>query len=98
MTFPRAHRRPAAPGAAKKPATDKHPAQVEFYHEDVAVGRWDKVKFSGAMPADRKQFLLDRVRQLRDAIKVAREEANSIEIKPVKIADAIFHFVFDGEG
>ena len=82
----------------KAPATDKHPAQVEFFYEDVAVGRWDTVKFSGAMPADRKQFRLDRVHQLRDAIKVAREEANSIEVKPVKIADAIFHFVFDVEG
>lgn len=37
----------------KAEATDKHPAQVEVYHEDVPVGYWTTVKFSGALPARR---------------------------------------------
>jgi hypothetical protein len=34
----------------KAEATEKHPAQVEVYHEDVVVGQWKTVKFSGALP------------------------------------------------
>src|SRR5215831_14089262 len=34
----------------KAEATDTHPAQVEVYYEDVVVGYWKTVKFSGALP------------------------------------------------
>src|SRR5687768_16778774 len=34
----------------KSEATEKHPAQVEVYYEDVVVGHWRTVKFSGALP------------------------------------------------
>ena len=39
----------------KAEATEKHPAQVEVYYEDVAVGYWTTVKFSGALPAQPRQ-------------------------------------------
>jgi hypothetical protein len=35
----------------KAEATEKHPAQVEVYYEDVSIGTWRTVKFSGALPA-----------------------------------------------
>lgn len=75
-------------------ATDKHPAQVQVYQEDVIIGDWTTVKFSGALPAARKAALLDRVNRLSDAVKVAREEANSIEAKDREAADAVFGFLF----
>src|SRR5262249_27593475 len=31
-------------------ATQQHPAQVQVYTEDVVVGYWTTVKFSGALP------------------------------------------------
>jgi hypothetical protein len=34
----------------KAEATEKHPAQVEVYYDDVVVGTWRTVKFSGALP------------------------------------------------
>ena len=34
----------------KYEATEKHPAQVETYTEDIKVGEWTMVKFSGAIP------------------------------------------------
>lgn len=37
----------------KAEATEKHPAQVEVYYEDVPVGYWTTVKFSGALSARR---------------------------------------------
>ena len=78
----------------KAAATEQHPAQVEVYYEDVVVGYWRTVKFSGAMPAARVSTLLDRVRKLQDAVKFAREEANSVDVDEQKVGDAIFGYLF----
>jgi hypothetical protein len=77
----------------KAEATDKHPAQVEVYYEDIPVGYWTTVKFSGALPAKRVNSLLDRVDRLQQAVKFAREEANGTEITDRRIADAIFGYL-----
>jgi len=77
----------------KAPATDKHPAQVEMYYEDVMVGTWTTVKFSGALPADRKEQLLERVQTLREAIKYARERANSIQVETRELGGALFTYL-----
>ncbi len=76
------------------PATDKHPAQVEVYHEDVPVGTWTTLKFSGMLPARRINELVERVEKLQAAVKFAREAANGIEAKPVKVGDALFGYLF----
>jgi hypothetical protein len=78
----------------KAEATEHHPAQVEVYYEDVVVGTWRTVKFSGAMPAQRVNELLDRVERLQEAVKFAREEANSLEIQDQKIGATVFDFLF----
>jgi hypothetical protein len=78
----------------KSPATDKHPAQVEVFHEDVVVGYWNTVKFSGALPAERKAQLKARVAKLREAIKVAREDANTIRVGERKMGDALLGYLF----
>jgi hypothetical protein len=78
----------------KAPATDKHPAQVELYYEDVVVGYWTTTKFSGAMEAKRKAELLARAQKLQDAVKLAREKANSVEVADVKIGEKFFGYLF----
>ncbi|MFC5187846.1 DUF7873 family protein [Actinomadura harenae] len=75
-------------------ATKEHPAQVEMYTEDVVVGTWTKVTFSGALPARRVNVLRDRVERLQAAVKFAREEANATEVTDRKIGDAVFAFLF----
>lgn len=80
----------------KAQATDKHPAQVELYHEDVIVGYWKTIKFSGAVPAKRVSELLERMNKVRQAVKFAREQANSVEVTvngndSRKILDYIFN-------
>ena len=75
-------------------ATDKHPAQVEKWQEDITVGYWDITKFSGAMPVKEKKELVSKVKQLQDAVKFARETANQLEIKQVKVADKLFDYLF----
>ena len=78
----------------KAEATEKHPAQVEVYYEDVAVGYWRTIKFSGALPAQRVNELINRLERLQQAVKFAREEANNIEIDDQKVGDKIFNFLF----
>lgn len=78
----------------KSPATDKHPAQVEMVHEDVLVGYWSTVKFSGALPADRKAVLKARVAKLRAAIKIAREDANVTRVGERKLGDPVLNYLF----
>jgi hypothetical protein len=77
----------------KAEATEKHPAQVEVYYEDVIVGTWRTVKFSGALPAARVNELLERVEKLQEAVKFAREEANAAEVKDVKTGEKVFRWI-----
>lgn len=78
----------------KAEATEKHPAQVEVYYEDVTVGFWRTVKFSGALPARRVAELLDRVEKLQRAVKFAREEANGTDVAQHKAGDAVLTYLF----
>jgi len=78
----------------KAQATDKHPAQVEVFQEDVSVGYWKTVKFSGALPAQRVAELLERVEKLQKAVKFAREECNSIQAQDVKVGEKVFNYLF----
>lgn len=77
----------------KYEATEKHPAQVEMYYEDVVVGTWTKVAFSGALPARRVNELRERVDRLQDAVKQAREEANNIEVDNKRVGAAVFAYL-----
>jgi hypothetical protein len=78
----------------KSEATEKHPAQVEVYHEDVVVGYWKTVKFSGALPQKRVNELLDRVEKLQQAVKFAREEANNATADEQKLGRAVLSYLF----
>lgn len=77
----------------KAPATDKHPAQVEMFTEDVIVGNWNKVDMSSAIPISQRDEMLKRVEKFREALKVAREEANSIQVTNVTIGKGIMNYL-----
>ncbi len=77
----------------KAEATDKHPAQVEMFFEDVTVGTWSTVKYSGGIPSARQRELLSRVTELQQAVKVAREAANSAEVIDKFVGQAIFDYL-----
>ena len=78
----------------KAEATEHHPAQVDVYYEDITVGHWRTVKFSGSLPARRVNELLQRVEKLQEAVKFAREEANGTETEDVKIGGKVFQYLF----
>lgn len=75
-------------------ATDKHPAQVQVYKTQDPAGDWTTTKFSGALPAARKEALLARVDQVLEAVKFAREEANQATVDDQRVGDEILGFIF----
>lgn len=76
-------------------ATPEHPAQTQLITKDIVVGFWDEVKQSGAIPHARKQAILERITVLREAVKQAREEANTAEAPAQSLGDTLFEYIFD---
>lgn len=77
----------------KAEATEEHPAQVEVYYEDIPVGYWTTVKFSGAAPARRVATLTERLEKLQQAVKFAREEANGSETVEERFGEKVFDYL-----
>lgn len=79
------------------PATTEHPTQTQLIAEDQIVGFWHQVKQSGAMCKPEKQDLAERVEKLLQAVKQAREEANTRDETPVhgSIGGKIFDYLFE---
>jgi hypothetical protein len=80
----------------KAEASDKHPAQVETYTDDVAIGKYTTRYLSGAFPTPRKQELIERVNRLLNAVKQAREAGNTQEIVDREMADTMFQYLDTG--
>lgn len=78
----------------KYQATKEHPAQTEMVTEDVVVGKWKTIKYSSAISEDEKRAICQRADKLVEAVKMAREEANQMEVDQVKNADKLFGYVF----
>lgn len=78
----------------KAPATPEHPAQVETYAEDVVIGRYETIRYSGALSVERKSQIQDRIHTLKNAVLAARERANMTETEKQNVADPIFSFLF----
>lgn len=77
-------------------ATPEHPAQTQMITEDVLAGHWETIRHSGAMSKPDKESLLRRAEKLLDAVKQAREEANSIpEVDSPDVGQAIFSYLLD---
>lgn len=77
----------------KAEATDKHPAQVEVFSEDVTVGTWTLVKFSGAVPSKERDALLQRINDVIDAVRRAVEQANATQISQKTVGAELFAYL-----
>lgn len=78
----------------KAEATDKHPAQVDVFQEDIVLGTWTTTDYSGALPASRVSELQERVTTLLEAVRFAREEANQTVITDVKVGAKVLDYLF----
>lgn len=76
------------------PATDKFPANTQLIQEDIIAGYWVQTEISGALPAPEKRSYIERVNDLLDAVKAAREQANSTPIKKFEFAEKMLNYVF----
>lgn len=74
-------------------ATDRHPAQVQTFSEDVVDGFWTLIRRSGALPLERKTRLLQRVDTLRTAVEEARQRASTVEVEDVRVTRPIFDYL-----
>lgn len=75
-------------------ATKEHPAQVEAFTEDKAIGRYTTIKYSGALPVARKNEILRRITTLQHAALEAREKANSAEVTDRVATESVFKYLF----
>lgn len=80
----------------KAEATEKHPAQVELFQEDIPVGVYTTERTSGAITPAAKAEMLDRVDQTFRAVKQARQRANATEITQVEMARPLADFILKG--
>jgi hypothetical protein len=80
----------------KAEATERHPAQVDVWMEDISVGYWTTIKASGATPLNHVNELLSRIGELQRAVKYAREEANGSDVHDYSIGGPLFHYLFNG--
>lgn len=64
----------------KYDATKEHPAQTDLINVDKTIGHWTMIHLSGALPEKERDAIIDRIEKLQDAVKVAREHANSAEV------------------
>ncbi len=78
--------------------TEHQPGQADIINVDKTVGHWTTIHLSGAMPEMDRDDMLVRVEKLQDAVKVAREEANSAEVEQQDaFGKQVLGFVFGGE-
>lgn len=75
-------------------ATDKHPEQIVQVPRDVVEGTWTTVKVSNAITAQRRTTLINRVDELTEAVKMAREKANNVDVTDVAIGSRILGYLF----
>lgn len=80
----------------KAKATEQHPEQTELVFEDKIIGHWKTIKYSGALPQQEINTMLNRVETLSRAVKFAREAANQTPVQDKKIAKEIFAYLFKG--
>lgn len=79
----------------KAEATDKHPAQVEVYTEDIVIGKYTTVRHSGAVTGTYLEALKDRVLRVLKGVKQAREEANSGVATDIEIGSRVFSYLLN---
>ena len=75
-------------------ATPEHPAQVRPYETDLVTGYWTLIKFSGQLPARTVQEIRERAVKVLEAVRSARELANTLEVANREAGQVILGHIF----
>jgi len=74
-------------------ATDRHPAQIEKWQEQVPVGKFTKKEWSSCLTSERKSQLLSNIDTLIIAVKQARQRANMTPVVSKHVGKKLFDFI-----
>lgn len=77
-------------------ATKEHPAQVKEYTVNKVVGNYETVQQCGMVSSHTKAILISRLESMQNAVKQARQRANTAKVEPVKVAGNIFDYITAG--
>jgi hypothetical protein len=77
-------------------ATKEHPAQIEKWEENVAVGKYIIETTSGMLSPLEKSQLIGRIDKLIQAVKKARQRANTADVKKVDIGKTLMDYILKG--
>jgi len=69
------------------------PAQIEKWEEVKNVGKFSKHVWTGMLSSAEKSEILDRIDTLIQAVKKARQRANTADVEKVKIGTAFLNFI-----
>ena len=78
------------------PATDRFPAQVQVYDNNVQVGKYSTEYLSGKITPAEKSSLLERIDNLIIAVKKAKAKANQATAIQVRVGQKLFDFINSG--
>lgn len=74
--------------------TDKHPGQAQLITKDIEIGTIVEREWSGMITPSIKASMLERVEELRRAVKQARARANDTVVEEIKIGRSVLDYVF----
>ena len=78
------------------PATKEHPAQVDKVNETIPVGKYTTIRWSGMLTPAEKAARMDRIDQLANAVKRARQRANNVDVVDFHIGETMMGFINTG--
>jgi hypothetical protein len=73
--------------------TENHPAQIEKWEEQVAVGKFVKHMWCSMFTSNEKSEVLGRIDKLILATKRARQQANSVTAVNTHVGTAIMNYI-----
>lgn len=75
------------------PPTEFHPAQIEKWTEQVPIGNFITIQWSGMISPAQKSKLLNKINILLRGAKKARMKANTTEVVERAIGKTIFNYI-----
>ncbi len=75
------------------PATDKFNAQIEKWETVEDIGYTTLTRWTSMISVADKSAILKRFDELTKAVKQARQRANEVEVKDVRVGQALFNYL-----
>lgn len=73
--------------------TDKHPAQIEKWEEQIPVGKYTTTTQCSMLSPAKKSVFLGKIDRLIQGCKQARQRANSTEVEKAEIGKTLIDFI-----